>query len=167
MLYLHRDNLRCMTTLAERVTEAIAAAKENGFSVKQIAQGCGIKDKAVYQWMDGRTKSINGGNVAVLAEMSGYNALWITREKGPRCHTRAIRQAIKLMEKMTPARQADAVKIIAPLVDQTEVDERTDTRPQAGVLAERVGQRTEERRIATADRRGDGHDQPMGGKQWR
>lgn len=118
MLYRLRDTLSGMPTLSERITEAIDAAKSNGHSVAHIATACSITPQAVYQWMDGATKSLTGENLAELAEISGYRALWISKEKGPKLDSRSIRQAIKLMEMMTPERQADAVKIIAPLVEQ-------------------------------------------------
>lgn len=114
-----------MATLAERVKEAVGAAKTAGYSVAQIAHECGISDKSVYQWLDGSTKSLDGENLAELAELSGYRPLWISKEKGPKFDSQSIRQAIKLMEKMTPSRQADAVKIIAPLVEQDEDQAKT------------------------------------------
>jgi transposase-like protein len=109
-----------MLTLAERAKEAIKAAKENGFSVKQIAKACGIKDKAVYQWRNGSTQSIDGGNLVELAAMSGYRAAWIAKEKGPKRDTKEILQAIELMQRMTPQRQADVVMIIAPFAEQNK-----------------------------------------------
>lgn len=127
MLYPARDTLCSMGTLAERVTEAVEAANDHGFTVADIAAACGISSQAVYQWMDGRTKSIDGDNLAELAEMSGFRAIWIAKERSPKCDTKAIQQALKLLRKMTPARQSDAVKIIAPLVEQDGDDARTGT----------------------------------------
>lgn len=109
-----------MASLTERINEAIQAAERNGYSVAHVAKACGIKPQSVYQWLDGSTKTLEGPNLAELAELSGYRALWISKEKGPKSDTKAIQQAVKLMQKMTPERQADAVKIIAPLVEQDE-----------------------------------------------
>jgi transposase-like protein len=110
--------------LSERVQEAIDAAAENGYSVADIAKACGIKPQAVYQWMDGTTKSIDGDNLAELCELSGYRAIWITKERGQKSDTRAVQQARELMQTMTPARQADAVKIIAALAEQETDDKK-------------------------------------------
>jgi transcriptional regulator with XRE-family HTH domain len=122
MFYQPRYTLCSMNTLAERVTEAVEAAKSHGYSVAQIAEACGITDKALYQWMDGTTKSIDGKNLVELAEISGYKAMWIIKEKGPRSDTKLVQQAVKLMEKMTPTRQSDAVKVITPLVERDNDD---------------------------------------------
>jgi len=120
MLYCRRGTLDIMASLTERINEAIQAAERNGYSVAHVAKACGIKPQSVYQWLDGSTKTLEGPNLAELAELSGYRALWISKEKGPKSDTKAIQQAVKLMQKMTPERQADAVKIIAPLVEQDE-----------------------------------------------
>lgn len=125
MLYPVGATLCWMATLAERVKEAVDCARGNGYTVVQIAEACGISDKAVYQWLDGTTKSIDGENLVELAEISGYLPMWIAKEKGLRADTRSIQQAIKLLRQMTPARQADAVKIIAPLVEQDGGDAKT------------------------------------------
>lgn len=113
-----------MKTLAERVQEAVHAAKENGYSITQIAKACGISDKAVYQWLDGSTKSIDGKNLVELAEISGYRARWIANEIGPKSDPIAVLHAIKLLEKMTPENQAIAVKVISPLADRGLIDDQ-------------------------------------------
>jgi len=117
MLEARRATLCHMSSLASRVREATEAAKQEGHSVASIASICGISPQAVYQWLDGRTKSIDGANLAELAAISGYNPLWIAKGRGEKCDSRAIRQAIKIMRQMTPDRQVDAVKIITPLAE--------------------------------------------------
>ena len=118
MLYGRRNTICVMMLLSERVKKAIDAAADYGHTVAHIAKACGIKPQAVYQWMDGATKSIDGENLVELAEMSGYLAMWIAKEKGPKSDTRSAQQAVKLIRQMTPEKQAIAVKIIAPLVEQ-------------------------------------------------
>jgi transcriptional regulator with XRE-family HTH domain len=120
------------TTLAERVTEVIQVLKDRGFSVAQTAKAIGVTDKTIYQWMDGATKTIEGGNLVELAEFSGYNARWIANEKGPKFDTKSVLQGLKLLRAMTPARQADAVKIIAPFVEQDGGDEGDEHGEKAG-----------------------------------
>jgi transcriptional regulator with XRE-family HTH domain len=117
MLDARLCTLLYMATLADRVKEAAEAAKANGYSVKKIADECRISVQSVYQWLDGSTKSIDGGNLVELADLSGYNHRWIMKGVGPKSDSRPIQQAIKIMRQMTPARQADAVKIIAPLLE--------------------------------------------------
>lgn len=142
MLYCLRDTLRDMPSLSERIKEAVAAAEGNGYSVAHIAKACGIKPQSVYQWMDGTTKSLDGANLVELAELSGYEPMWIAKEKGPKFDSRPVRQALKLLRQMTAARQADAVKIIAPLVEP-EIDDDTGpvaasaSKPRANVSSRR------------------------------
>jgi transcriptional regulator with XRE-family HTH domain len=68
--------------LSERVRDAAEAAKARGYSVAQIALACGISKQAVYQWLDGSTKSIDGANLAELASMSALEPMWIAKGKG-------------------------------------------------------------------------------------
>ena len=121
MLYRPAPTLWRMT-LADRVKAAVAAAKRRGHSVADIATAAGIKDKSIYQWMNGDTQSIEGAHLVELAEKSGYRALWIIKGEGPRedGKTPQQSQALQLMDKMTPARQSIAVKILGPLADQDE-----------------------------------------------
>lgn len=70
--------------VAKHVSEAIEAAKRRGHSVAAIAKACGISRAAVYQWASGESKSIDGFNLVELAELSGYNARWIIKGKGPK-----------------------------------------------------------------------------------
>jgi transposase-like protein len=121
MLYPGRASLLWMT-LAQRVKEAVEAAKENGHSVAKIAAACGISPQAVYQWLKGDTKEIDGSNVVELAELSGYHAIWIMKGKGKRSDPESIRRALALLRRMTPDNQATAVKIITPLADEDQSD---------------------------------------------
>lgn len=140
MLYRQQDSLLCMKTLAERVKEAVDAAKNNGYSKAQIAQVCGISDKAVYQWINGSTKSIDGKNLVELAAISGYHARWIANEIGPKSDTKAVTQALELLRKMTPENQAIAVKIIAPLVEQNQDEHGGDMMSGPKLLPKSLGQ---------------------------
>lgn len=103
--------LRSMT-LAERVKEAIDAAKARGYTVAKIAAACGISDKAVYQWAAGTTKEIDGSNLAELAELSGYRPLWIMKEKGDKTDGRDIQTAVKLMRTMSAGDRVAALKML-------------------------------------------------------
>lgn len=116
MLYPSAASLWGMT-LAERVQEALKAAKANGHSVAKIAAACGISKQAVYQWAKGDSKEIDGSNLAELAELSGYRPLWIMKEKGARSDPPAIQRAVALMRQMDVAHQTIAVKVISPLVE--------------------------------------------------
>lgn len=71
-------------TLAGRVSEALKLAQQAGYPIATIAKKCGVSRQAVYQWRDGNTQSIEGGNLAILASLSGLEPLWISRKIGPK-----------------------------------------------------------------------------------
>lgn len=70
-----------MTALSIRVKEAI---DQSGVSVNEIAAACGISVQAVYQWKKGDSKTIKGDNIVELAYITGYEAMWILKGKGPK-----------------------------------------------------------------------------------
>ena len=67
--------------LSERIAEAI---EESGKTVAQIATACGITPQGVYAWTKGDTGELMGVTLARLASATGYEALWIAEEKGPK-----------------------------------------------------------------------------------
>lgn len=73
-----------MSTLSERVSEAVEGS---GVKVADIAARCGISVQAVYGWMRGESKTIDGANLVELADLTGYEARWIAREMGPKRRT--------------------------------------------------------------------------------
>lgn len=101
------------TTLAERVAEATRLAEIAGYNAPAIAKACGISKQAVYKWLDGRTAKIEGSNLAVLSQLSGVEALWISTGRGPR-----LRKDSAILE-------ARRVPIISP-VQAGAWDEATD-----------------------------------------
>lgn len=70
-----------MTSLSDRVKEAIDTS---GKSVKDIARACEVTEQAVYDWRKGSTKSIDGDNLVELADITGFEAKWIAKGKGPK-----------------------------------------------------------------------------------
>jgi hypothetical protein len=70
---------RHMSTLAERVTEAISLS---GTDVQQVAKTCGISVQAVYKWMNGASKTIAGEHLVELARITNFEARWIISGKG-------------------------------------------------------------------------------------
>lgn len=104
-----------MTSLAGRVAEAIADAERRGISIKDIATACGVTVQSVYQWKKpGERVEIEGTKLVELAVITGYEALWIMKGKGPkkRVYARNDKQAkaMELMQQMEEGQQAKAVK---------------------------------------------------------
>lgn len=74
-----------MNTLKERVMIAVAAAKEHGKSIAEIAKECGdISVQAVYQWADPQypLNELKGNSLMGLAKLSGLNPWWINDGMG-------------------------------------------------------------------------------------
>lgn len=70
---------KTMSTLAERVTEAI---RESGVDVNKAAKACGISVQAVYKWMNGLSKTIAGEPLVELARLTNYEERWLISGKG-------------------------------------------------------------------------------------
>ncbi len=68
-----------MSTLAERVTEAVEGS---GTNVAKIAKACGVSVQAVYKWMNGGSQTIEGMPLIELARLTNYEARWIISGKG-------------------------------------------------------------------------------------
>lgn len=63
-----------MTTLAERIAEAIAYS---GKKPAQIARECGVRSAAVSLWLDGSTRNLRMEYLFALEDATGYSARWI------------------------------------------------------------------------------------------
>lgn len=102
-----------MPTLAERIQEAIT---ESGTKVPDIAARCGISVQAVYGWMRGDTKSIEGANLVELADITGYEARWIAKELGPkkRLYPRTVGQehVLRAMQQLPRGYESMVIKIV-------------------------------------------------------
>jgi hypothetical protein len=83
--------LRTMSTLSERVREAVDVAKNRGHSIADIAGRCGISVQAVYQWLDplNSLKEIKSSSLLGLADLSGFNPWYINDGIGDKILTYA------------------------------------------------------------------------------
>jgi hypothetical protein len=73
-----------MSTLSNRVVEAVNAAKERGHSIAGIAARCGISVQAVYQWIDpmNSLKEIKATSLMGLSDLSGFSPWYINDGSG-------------------------------------------------------------------------------------
>lgn len=80
-----------MSSLAERIDEAISDAKQRGVTVKNIADACEVTVQSVYQWRKaGERKEIEGTKLVELAVVTGFEALWLMKGKGPKKRTASL-----------------------------------------------------------------------------
>lgn len=104
------------TTIPERI-ELIK--KQLGI-VEDVEFGkrCGMTKSVVNQLKTEKMKSVAARYAYKLEDNDGICARWFQLGEGSMLFDPDIRQAEKIMTQMTPARRKDAVKIIAPLVEQ-------------------------------------------------
>jgi hypothetical protein len=115
-----------MSTLAERVTEAI---DDSGVRVADIASACKISPQAVYDWKKGDTLEIEGSNLVELARLTGYNALWIAKGEGPkRGLTKDQASVLRAMEGMSQYKIDIVVKTVQGIL---EVENPADSSPRS------------------------------------
>lgn len=70
-----------MKTLAERLTEALAAS---GHTKAELARACGVAAPSVNDWFSGKTKSLKGTSLIRASNFLGVRSLWLAEGKGPR-----------------------------------------------------------------------------------
>lgn len=63
------------TTLAERIKEALSGPPKR--TSKALAEACGIKPPSVADWLNGRTKNLEGSHLLAAAEFLGVRAKWL------------------------------------------------------------------------------------------
>ena len=110
-------------TLLERIQASVQAATTRGYSIKNIADACGITDKAVYAWRSGDSKSIDGNNLVELAELSGFNPMWIMKGKGQKLNISSnvkLARAQQTLSTMEDAQLDLANKILNSLIESTD-----------------------------------------------
>jgi hypothetical protein len=101
-----------MSTLEQRVLEAIEAT---GLNPADLATKIGISKQGVYDWRRGDSVSkMKGENLVELAELSGYEPLWIMKGKGPKKKSLTQEQQ-KVLSAMQESE--DQQNLIAGIVD--------------------------------------------------
>lgn len=103
------------TTVMERI-EIVKKALNIVEDVK-FGELCGMTKSVVNQLKAGKIKSFAARYAYMLEEKTGFCAKWMQLGDGPERIDLDIKQAVKIMEAMKPARRKDAVKIITPLVE--------------------------------------------------
>lgn len=113
-----------LDTLGGRVEYAI---QQSAYSVEAIANKMRISKQSIYQWIDGRTKSIRNEHLFAFSDLVEMNARWIATGSGerraPRYEDHRIQHMLRVMEALpdyaidSAAREVDS---IAELVSRAE-----------------------------------------------
>ncbi|RBL86651.1 hypothetical protein DDE05_08970 [Streptomyces cavourensis] len=70
-----------MSTLSERIREAMAAAKKNQ---ADLVRATGAKSSSVANWVGGRTKNLRGENLVIVARLLNVSEAWLGAGVGKR-----------------------------------------------------------------------------------
>lgn len=82
MVSASRCNVAFMnSTLSDRMQSAM---QEAGVSPKELADACGVRVQAVYQWRSGAIKKLEGMNLVKAAARLGVRSQWLGEGRGPR-----------------------------------------------------------------------------------
>lgn len=73
-------------TLGERLKIAI---QDSGHTVSDVATRCDISVQAVYNWYNGSTAELDGKNLAMVADLTGHDPMWLEFGTGPKVRTYA------------------------------------------------------------------------------
>lgn len=103
-----------LTTKAGRIGFVI---KKSGHNPASIAPLLGCKPAAVYQWLDGSTKNLKEHLLWKLADITGYEARWISLGEGTPKLDNTIKHANAVLLAMQPAARYTAVRLLDTLAE--------------------------------------------------
>lgn len=90
---------------------------KSGHNPASIAKLLGCKPAAVYQWLDGSTKNLKEHLLWKLADITGYEARWISQREGAAKMDKAIKHANEVLLAMPPEARYTAVRLIDTLAE--------------------------------------------------
>lgn len=103
-----------LTTKAGRISFVIDGSGHNPASIAKLL---GCKPAAVYQWLDGSTKNLKEHLLWKLADITGYEARWISQGDGPAKIDTALKHAQSVLLAMEPEARYTAVRLIDTLAE--------------------------------------------------
>lgn len=88
-----------------------------GHNPASIAKLIGCAPAAVYQWIDGSTKNLKEQFLWKLADVTGFEARWISLGEGVPMKSAAIKHADQVLMAMEPETLYTAVRLIDTLAE--------------------------------------------------
>ncbi|WP_316150469.1 helix-turn-helix domain-containing protein [Cupriavidus sp. BIC8F] len=111
-----------MTDFADRLKLAMAGPPE--VKPADLARACGIKQPSVSDWLNRRTKQINGANLLAAAEVLNVNPWWLASGAGPMRSAipqREMNEIVALLQSMDEDVRRIAIAQIKALADLNSV----------------------------------------------
>lgn len=93
------------------------AIEQSGHVPGSIAKLLGCAPAAVYQWIDGSTKNLKEHLLWKLADVTGYEARWISTGEGSMKIENSIRHAAAVLTAMEPEARYTAVRLLDTLAE--------------------------------------------------
>lgn len=124
-----------MTELAERLTLAMAGPPE--IKPSELARACGIRQPSINDWLNGRTKKLEGANLLAAAECLKVNPWWLANGTGPMRSTMPesdVREAMAILQSMSAETRRIALAQIKALADLTSEKVNPVTAEKSGTI---------------------------------
>lgn len=103
-----------MNTKAGRIGFVIEKSQHNPASIAKLL---GCAPAAVYQWLDGSTKNLKEHLLWKLADITGYEARWISQGEGLPKIDKTIKHANDVLLAMQPEARYTAVRLLDTLAE--------------------------------------------------
>jgi len=103
-----------LTTKNGRIAFVIDASDHTPSSISRLLH---CAPAAIYQWIDGSTKNLKEDHLWNLADITGYEARWISTGEGPARIDPSIRHVERVLIAMQPEARYTAVRLIDTLVE--------------------------------------------------
>lgn len=103
---------------ADRLKLAMAGPPE--VKPAELARACGIKQPSVSDWLNRRTKQINGANLLAASELLNVNPWWLADGRGPMrpaIPQREVNEIVGLLQRMDEGVRRIAIAQIKALAD--------------------------------------------------
>lgn len=112
------DEIDALVTKGQRIACII---KKSGHTPASIAKLLGCAPAAVYQWIDGSTQNLKEPYLWKLADITGYEARWISTGLGQPRIDPGIKHANELLTAMEPEARYTAVRLLDTLAEPKKV----------------------------------------------
>jgi transcriptional regulator with XRE-family HTH domain len=91
--------------------------ESSGHNPNSMAKLIGCKAAAIYQWLNGSTKNIKENLLWSLADVTGFEARWISNGQGPAKIDSSIKHANQVLMAMQPSARYTAVRLLDTLAE--------------------------------------------------
>ena len=124
-----------MTDLAERLKMAMAGPPD--VKPSELARACGIRQPSINDWLNGRTKKLEGANLLAAAEFLKVNPWWLAAGTGPMRSAMPeaeVREALAILQSMGADTRRIALAQIKALADLTSEKVNSVTAEKSGTM---------------------------------